>query len=105
MDHATLQTLARIKIRLRQEKGIVLNTQRFFDDSSYAMQVLDAAEESEDIELVTASLDIRSQLGWIEAPAHPTQSPRTPANGASHAPQGGANSSASTGRYVFGARS
>jgi len=107
MDHATLQTLARIKIRLRQEKGIVLNTQRFFTDPRYAVQVLDAAEESEDIELVTASLDIRNQLGWIDINTNLSQPPATPGNGAAKQPQAGASSSASvaSGRYVFGARS
>ncbi|MBK9615738.1 MAG: hypothetical protein IPO35_09580 [Uliginosibacterium sp.] len=105
MDHATLQTLARIKIRLRHEKGVVLNTQRFFTDTRYALQLLDLAEESEDLELVTAALDIRNQLGWIQDPIMPTAAGRAPSFGATQTPQGSANTPANTGRYVFGARS
>lgn len=105
MDHATLQTLARIKIRLRHEKGIVLNTQRFFTDTRYALQLLDLAEESEDLELVTAALDIRNQLGWIQAPLRPAAASPTPSLGAARMPQASATPPAHTGRYVFGARS
>lgn len=105
MDQATLQTLARIKIRLRHEQGIVLNTQRFFTDQRYAMQVLDAAEESEDLELVTASMDIRAMLGWIDPAQAAAPSSGAPVRGADASPQGSAKASPQTGRYVFGARS
>lgn len=94
MDTAVLQLLARIKIRLRKEKGVVLNTQRFFDEKAYARQVLDLAEECEDIELVTASLEIRDCLGWLKP-----GTASTPARSSS--PERPAESS----RYVFGARS
>ncbi|MDP5240176.1 hypothetical protein Q9Q94_11595 [Uliginosibacterium sp. 31-16] len=67
MDAVVLQLIARIKIRLRQEKGVVLNTQRFFSDPVYACQVLDVAEDCEDLDLVSNSLDIRNRLGWIKS--------------------------------------
>ncbi|PAS95813.1 MAG: hypothetical protein CGU28_11370 [Candidatus Dactylopiibacterium carminicum] len=95
MDTAVLQLLALIKIRLRKEKGLVLNTQRFFAEQAYAWQVLDAAEECEDIELVTASLEIRDRLGWI-APARLTEHP--PAERKTAAPE-------EKSRYMFGPRS
>jgi len=101
MDPVVLQLLARIKIRLRQAKGVAINTQRFFSDQDYATQVLDAAEDCEDIELVTASLEIRNKLGWI--PLNSLQ-PAPPAH-AGKPSQNAPKSSAPSGRYMFGARS
>lgn len=103
MDQAALQLLARIKIRLRQEKGGILNTQRFFSEPDYAAQLLDAAEESENIELVTASLEIRTRLGWIDLNTSHAPTQKTPGNSADSLPHSGANEA--SGRYVFGARS
>ena len=102
MDQATLQLLARIKIRLRQEKGIVLNTQRFFVEPEYTEQVLDSAEESEDIELVTTSLEIRSRLGWIDPDTSHLPQQDTPARGAGSPRRSGA--AVLAGRCIFGAR-
>lgn len=104
MDQAVLQLLARIKIRLRHDKGIILNTQRFFSDLAYAGQVLDTAEESEDVELVTASLEIRNRLGWISIQAPHAGTTTTPNTSANKQPQSSAPK-ADSGRYVFGARS
>lgn len=100
MDNALIQLIARLKIRLRQDKGISINTQRFFDERSYAMQILDAAEESENIEIVGMAMEMRDKLGWLRAPSaaqpSPASTPTARANG---------GSSTATGRYVFGARS
>jgi hypothetical protein len=101
MDPVVLQLLARIKIRLRQERGVSVNTQRFFTDQTYACQVLDSAEECEDLDLVSGSLEIRNRLGWIQAVGaqSPSQMPKDSPSKA--APE----SSKSSDRYVFGARS
>jgi hypothetical protein len=68
MDNALIQLAARLKIRLRQDLAVSLNTQRFFEDGTYAHSILDRAEESEDIELVSMSMEMRSRLGWLEQP-------------------------------------
>jgi hypothetical protein len=68
MDNALIQLIARLKIRLRQEKGFSINTQKFFSDHDYASQVLDIAEDSEELEVVTLAMDVREKLGWITAP-------------------------------------
>ncbi|MFT3733701.1 MAG: hypothetical protein QM776_01470 [Rhodocyclaceae bacterium] len=97
MDNALIQLVARLKIRLRQVQNISLNTQRFFAEPIYAGQVLDLAEECEDIELVSMAMDMRDKLGWLATPT------------ASTAPVKGASSSAGATlqqqRYAFGARS
>lgn len=97
MDPLVIQLLARVKIRLRQEKGIVINTQRFFSEPAYALQALDAAEECEDIELVTRALELRDRLGLIQLASHTTAI--KPA--ASAAPERSTRAE----RYMFGARS
>lgn len=68
MDNTLIQLIARLKIRLRQEKNYSINTQTFFNERDYASQVLDMAEDSENIELVTLSMDIRERLGLITMP-------------------------------------
>ncbi|NSL55204.1 hypothetical protein [Uliginosibacterium aquaticum] len=101
MDPVVIQLLARIKIRLRQEKGVAVNTQRFFTDPAYACQVLDAAEDCEDLDLVTGSLEIRNRLGWIQADSLQSATASAPASKSSPAPEKGSK----TDRYMFGARS
>ncbi|MFT4173683.1 MAG: hypothetical protein QM639_14060 [Rhodocyclaceae bacterium] len=94
MDNALIQLAARLKIRLRQDLAVSLNTQRFFEDSTYARATLDRAEESEDAELVAMSIEMRSRLGWLEqamvpaAVSSPTDGKPAPENP----------------RYKFGAR-
>ena len=97
MDNALIQLIARIKIRLRQEKGFSINTQKFFSDPGYASQVLDMAEDSEEVDLVTLAMDIREKLGWITAPQFVEQV--SPASGKA------AVKADEERRYVFGARS
>lgn len=100
MDPIVLQLIARIKIRLRQEKGVVLNTQRFFSDPGYACQVLDVAEDSEDLELVSSSLDVRNRLGWIQP-----GNIESPKSFVTHKSADADRKSTQSERYVFGARS
>jgi hypothetical protein len=97
MDNALIQLIARLKIRLRQEKGFSINTQKFFSDLGYASQALDIAEDSEEIELVSLAMDIREKLGWIAVPATLTVAPPVSAKAIAAAEE--------EQRYVFGARS
>lgn len=68
MDYTLFQLIARFKIRLRQDLGLYLNTDRFVRDPDYAMQALDTAEGSEQLELITTALELRIHLGWIDTP-------------------------------------
>jgi hypothetical protein len=97
MDNALIQLIARLKIRLRQEKGFSINTQKFFGDVGYASQALDIAEDSEELELVSLAMDIREKLGWITQPPALTAAAPIAAKSAVKAEQ--------EKRYVFGARS
>ncbi|MEN3111390.1 hypothetical protein ACFONG_09030 [Uliginosibacterium paludis] len=101
MDPLVLQLLARIKIRIRQEKGLAVNTQRFFAEPQYAMQILDAAEECEDFELVSSALELRDKLGMIQVAGHTSALKPAARAPAMAAPE----RSAAPERYKFGARS
>lgn len=68
MDYTLFQLIARFKIRLRQDLGLYLNTERFTRDQDYAMQALDTAEGSEQLELITTALELRIHLGWLDTP-------------------------------------
>lgn len=96
MDHQTVQRIARLKIYLRAERGILLNTQRFVDDRFYAQQMLDSAEESDNLEFVTLALDLRNDLGWLTPAKLEPVLPSTPKSVAPSTKQV---------RYLFGARS
>ncbi|MEC5386614.1 hypothetical protein VVD49_12835 [Uliginosibacterium sp. H3] len=100
MDNALIQLIARLKIRLRQEKGVSINTQKFFSDVGYASQTLDIAEECEDVELVTLAMDIRDKLGWISLPSAQPVTVTAPAPLATKSPVKAEQEK----RYVFGAR-
>lgn len=68
MDYTLFQLIARFKIRLRQDLGLYLNTERFVRDHGYAMQALDTAEASELIDLIAAALELRIHMGWMDTP-------------------------------------
>ena len=97
MDNSLIQLIARLKIRLRREKSYSINTQTFFSDSAYASQVLDMAEDSESVELVTMSMDIRERLGLIAMPKFTAPVAPIAAKAAAKITQ--------EKRYMFGARS
>lgn len=87
MDNQLLQRIAKVKIRLRQATGTILNTQRFFGDNEYAGEILDQAEAVDDEELVLCALELRDALGLLPTPGQTVPAP------------------AATERYCWGARS
>ncbi|HEX5127613.1 MAG TPA: hypothetical protein VFW00_12785 [Rhodocyclaceae bacterium] len=68
MDNDLIQLVARLKIRLRQQKQQSLNAQRFFDEPAYANQILDNTEQSADIELALMAMELREHLDWKSQP-------------------------------------
>jgi len=97
MDQTLLEQVARLKVRLRQDAGISLNTRRFFEEAAYGQEMLERAEDSDDIEVVTLAMALRHRMGWLpQLPAAPV--PRQ------SAPQAPAERP-KTGRYLYGARS
>lgn len=69
MDAELIQQVARLKVRLRQGQQLSLNTQRFFEDTEYAKQILDLAEQSDDEIVVTMSITLRVRMGLTALPA------------------------------------
>jgi hypothetical protein len=79
MDNALLEQVARLKIRLRRDAGLSLNTRRFFEESAYAQEMLERAEDSDDIEVVTLAMELRQRMGWLPPmPPRPTHRDSAP---------------------------
>ena len=105
MDNALIQLVARLKIHMRRGQNFSVNTQRFFAEPAYAAQVLDQAEESEELELVSTAMDIRNKLGWLKTlpPINPSASnPKVTSTTVTAKPVSEAHP---VQRYAFGARS
>lgn len=94
---ALLEQLARLKVRQRQDACLSLNTRRFFEDADYGQQMLELAEDSDDVEVVKLALELRQHMGWLPQIAPPPLPHKiVPAPQATRTKEG---------RYMFGARS
>ncbi|HET6720200.1 MAG TPA: hypothetical protein VFH22_11165 [Rhodocyclaceae bacterium] len=100
MNQTLLEQVARLKVRLRQDAGLSLNTRRFFEEADYGEEMLERAEDSDDIEVVKLAMELRHRMGWLPqiAPA-PLPLPARQALPDPHAARPKA------GRYLYGARS
>lgn len=97
MDHTLIEHVARLKVRLRQDAGVSLNTRRFFEDAAYGQSVLELAEDADDVEVVALAMALRHKMGWLVAATRVTApSPRAPESIAERP---------KAGRYLYGARS
>lgn len=97
MDHTLIEQVARLKVRLRQDAGVSLNTRRFFEEAAYGQAVLEQAEDSDDVEVVTLALALRHRMGWLAAPARVPEAARRAPDSTAERP--------TAGRYLYGARS
>jgi hypothetical protein len=97
MDSALLEQVARLKVRLRRDAGLSLNTRRFFEESAYAQEMLERAEDSDDIEVVTLAMVLRHRMGWLPPAPPPPARRETAPEGLVERPN--------SGRYLHGARS
>lgn len=100
MNQTLLEQVARLKVRLRQDAGLSLNTRRFFAEADYGEEMLERAEDSDDIEVVKLAMELRHRMGWLPqiAPAPPP----LPARQALPDPHA---ARPKAGRYLYGARS
>ncbi|MDQ8020838.1 MAG: hypothetical protein REI94_03305 [Moraxellaceae bacterium] len=104
MDNQLIQLIARLKIQFRKEKGLQINTQRFFDDAAYRIAVLDEADTAESEELVTLAITLRDRLGMIAQPAVHAPSP-VPVSTTPVPPPAARTDKGDMRSYKFGARS
>ena len=91
MNKNLLDQIARLKVRLRQDAGVSLNTCRFFEDAAYGQGMLERAEEFDDVEVVALAMQLRHSMGWL--PPAPSRVEARP------------EPRSISGRYLFGARS
>lgn len=103
MDNELLTSVARLKVRLRRGRALSLNTQRFFTESAYALEMLDLAEDDDDEEIVLLALELRRLMGFLPAlPGKETPPPTVAAAAPKAEPAAAARPD--SGRYLFGPR-
>lgn len=98
MNQTLLEQVARLKVRLRQDAGLSLNTRRFFEEADYGEEMLERAEDSDDIEVVKLAMELRHRMGWLPQIAPPPLQAR-------QAPPDPLAARPKSGRYLYGARS
>lgn len=103
MDNELLTSVARLKVRLRRGRALSLNTQRFFTESAYALEMLDLAEDDDDEEIVLLALELRRLMGFLPALPGSENPPKTVAAAAPKA-EPVAAARPDSGRYLFGPR-
>lgn len=100
MNQTLLEQVARLKVRLRQDAGISLNTRRFFEEADYGQEMLERAEDSDDVEVVKLALELRLRMGWLPQMPPAPPAPQVHKSGPiAHA------AGTKAGRYLHGARS
>ncbi|MBK1681700.1 hypothetical protein [Rhodocyclus tenuis] len=103
MDNELLTSVARLKVRLRRGRALSLNTQRFFTESAYALEMLDLAEDDDDEEIVILALELRKLMGFLPPLPAPESSP-PPAAAAAPKAEPTSATRPDSGRYRFGPR-
>ena len=100
MDQNLLEQVARLKVRLRQDAGISLNTRRFFEEATYGQEMLERAEDSDDLDVVKLAMALRHRMGWLpQMPPPPPAAVHRKSSAEAHGERPKA------GRYLYGARS
>lgn len=100
MNQTLLEQVARLKVRLRQDAGLSLNTRRFFEEADYGQEMLERAEDSDDVEVVKLAMELRHRMGWL-----PQIAPPPPPLPSRKAPPEARAARPNSGRYLYGARS
>ncbi|HET19704.1 MAG TPA: hypothetical protein ENO16_03755 [Chromatiales bacterium] len=96
MDSDTMQKLARFKIMARRLGGFNVDIFRMAQETGYAREMLQRAQEVESENLILLAIELYEALGLLDEPKAKA-APREPAPPVEEVGDGG-------GRYVFGAR-
>ena len=97
MDNDTMQKLARFKIMARRLGGFNVDIFRMAQETGYARDMLQRAQEVESDNLILLAIELYEALGLLDEPKAKAAAPREPAPPMEEVGDGG-------GRYVFGAR-
>ncbi|MDR3393086.1 MAG: hypothetical protein P4L77_15265 [Sulfuriferula sp.] len=66
-DFVQLQLMTRLKLQLKRRLDIKMDIHQFLADRSYAKEMLQIADQSEDEDLIMYSLQLSGHLGWLGA--------------------------------------
>lgn len=106
LSKAELSQLAQFKLLMRQVHQYSVDLSLFVSDQTYAKEVLDLAEDTDQENLMMMAIELRSQFGLLQA-AQPIQ-PEPPvvevAPVATPEPESKPNNSSEQDRYKFSLR-
>ncbi len=99
MDGEVLKKLAKLKLLVKRSGGQSIEVSTIISDRQYARNVLTAAEESDNEELILLALELKDALGLLATVPEPA-----PAEARKPEPEPPSSSDKIAGRYMFGAR-
>jgi hypothetical protein len=101
MDQELLKELAHFKVMLKKQTGLSADISKLMTDKAYGLSTLSAAEECDDVDLITLALTLKSKLGLLPQPRAQSAAPApAPAPAAKPEPE----PEKPKGKYVFGTR-
>ena len=109
LSKAELSQLAQFKLLMRQVHQYSVDLSLFVSDTSYAKEVLDLAEDTDQENLMMLAIEIRSQFGLLQAakPEPKLAAPPAatiPTEPAATAPAADTSTQAEQDRYKFSLR-
>ncbi len=109
MDQALLKELAHFKVMLKKQLGISADISKLMSDKAYGLATLTAAEDCNDVDLITLALTLKDKLGLLPTIGAAPAAPSAPAPTAkTAAPAAKADAPAepdkAANKYVFGTR-
>jgi hypothetical protein len=108
MDQALLKELAHFKVMLKKQLGVSADISKLMADREYGLATLTAAEECDDVDLITLALTLKSKLGLLPvagaAPAPVASKSTSPAAPAAKPNEVAETDKAAANKYVFGTR-
>ena len=68
MDQSLLKELAQFKVLLKRTNGLSADISRLISDLAYGREILAAAEESDNDQLVLLAIELKDKLGMLPQP-------------------------------------
>ena len=68
MDQSLLKELAQFKVLLKRTNGLSADISKLIADPAYGREILAAAEESDNDQLVLLAIELKDKLGMLPQP-------------------------------------
>lgn len=81
MDQSLLKELAQFKVLLKRTNGMSADIAKLIAEPAYGREILTAAEESDNDQLVLLAIELKDKLGMLPQPKPGATPPAAEANG------------------------